>query len=567
MPLLPPLAAAHPAHRLAVRALQVGATCVALAALRYKLFELDRFFVPKELVLHATAALVAVAALRAPRRPDGSTDPLGRHDAFAGTAFERPVAGGLTLVDAALALFLACSALAAALAGNGWLGARALAISLSSAALFWGARALARAGLGRTVLAAVGVALVVGAATSLLQAYGVESAYFSLNRAPGGTFGNRNFVAHLAAIGTPILAGLALRARRRRHALLACVGAAALATVLVLSRSRGAWLAAAAASVPLALGVARALALPGTRPKLGRVLLLLVALGGGALAALRLPNTLEWKSDSPYLDSVKGVVDYRGGSGRGRLKQYANSARMALDHPLLGVGPGNWAADYPRYAPAGDPSLTGDGTTANPWPSSDWVAILSERGLPAFLALGATMLGLAWWAHGAVWRGRDADGALTGGVLGATLAAALVVGAFDAVLLLPAPAFLTWAALGALAVESGAVDRAPRPIRWPRLARRLAWAALAAAALLGALRSAGQAGAMALFSTGRAVAIARAAELDRGSYRIQLRAAELARARGRCADVRRYATRAAELLPSAPAPKRLLAACRPRRRG
>ncbi len=544
------------AQRLALRSLQLGALLVAIAALRYKLFDLDRFFVPKELALHATAALVAAGRLAWPvvrrRTPDGWHTDRGH--------------ARLTVVDAALGLYLLLSVVSALFAQNPWLGARATALSLSGAALFWGARALARAGHGRTVLAAVGVAITVGAATALLQAYGVESAYFSLNRAPGGTFGNRNFVAHLAAIGTPLLVGLSLRARSRRDAALAALATGALATVLVLSRSRGAWLAAAASAAPLLVGVWRARQLPGVRPKLGRVLLLAVTLAGGAIAALKLPNTLEWKSDSPYLDSVKGVVDYRGGSGRGRLKQYANSARMALDDPLLGVGPGNWATRYPRFAPAGDPSLTQDGTTANPWPSSDWIAVLSERGLPAFLAFAAAIAGLAWWAHRAAWRAADADRALTGGVFGAMLAATVVVGAFDAVLLLAAPAFFAWTALGALAIESGAVDDAARPVPWPAFARRAAWAVLGMVGLLAFGRAAGQAGAMALFSTGRTTAIGRAGELDPGSYRIRLRQAELAARRGRCAEVRRHAGAAADLLPSAPAPRRLLAACGGRRR-
>ena len=55
-----------------------------------------------------------------------------------------------------------------------------------------------------------------------------------------------------------------------------------------------------------------------------------------------LPNRLEWKSDSPYLDSAAGLVNYKEGSGRGRLVQYGNSLRMTVAHPLFGVGPGNW---------------------------------------------------------------------------------------------------------------------------------------------------------------------------------------------------------------------------------
>src|SRR5437667_269365 len=81
--------------------------------------------------------------------------------------------------------------------------------------------AVRRAGLVRPLVAALAFAVVAGAATCLLQAYGVPSEAFSLNRAPGGTFGNRNFVAHLAAIGTPALILIAMTARQASGSLAA----------------------------------------------------------------------------------------------------------------------------------------------------------------------------------------------------------------------------------------------------------------------------------------------------------------------------------------------------------
>ena len=55
-----------------------------------------------------------------------------------------------------------------------------------------------------------------GALTGLVQAYGlVDTNLASLSRAPGGTFGNRNFMAHLVAIGLPVLLYVALEARSR----------------------------------------------------------------------------------------------------------------------------------------------------------------------------------------------------------------------------------------------------------------------------------------------------------------------------------------------------------------
>src|ERR1700730_16558057 len=118
------------ALRAALRVLQAGAIAVVLAATPYKAFDLDRFFVPKELVLHATALLATLLCLLRARRL------------------------GLARVDQLIGLFLALGVLSALFATNWWLAGRAVAISLSGAACFWSARAVARAGLARPLLAA-----------------------------------------------------------------------------------------------------------------------------------------------------------------------------------------------------------------------------------------------------------------------------------------------------------------------------------------------------------------------------------------------------------------------------
>ena len=52
-------------NRFALRILQAGAIAVVLVVTTLNVFELDRFFVPKELVLHVTAALAGMLAVRA----------------------------------------------------------------------------------------------------------------------------------------------------------------------------------------------------------------------------------------------------------------------------------------------------------------------------------------------------------------------------------------------------------------------------------------------------------------------------------------------------------------------
>ena len=522
------------ADRVALRVFQAGAIAVVLAAAPYKAFDLDRFFVPKELVLHVTALVVTLLCLLRARRLA-----LGRADQLLG-------------------LFLALGLASALFATNPWLAERSVAISLSGAACFWSARALARAGLARPLLAALALAAVVGAVTALLQAYGVRTEFVSLNRAPGGTFGNRNFMAHLCVIALPALVLVATTAPTRKNFGWWAAAFALVAGALILSRSRAAWLALIVAAVVLIPLVFLALVRGRAGLRLRRLLFLPVAAALGAGIALVLPNTLDWRSDSPYIDTAKSVVNYKEGSGHGRLVQYGNTLRMALQHPIFGVGPGNWAVEYPRFASADDPSLSDDGTTSNPWPSSDWMTFVSERGMFAAAVLGLALLALVVDGLRAVRRATSPEDRLAACALVGTVAAILVVGSFDAVLLLPPPALLAWALLGALAPMPR--ERAAVEMSLPR--RGLALLLVAAAGALAIARSAAQLEAMSIVSTSsRTSRLESASSLDPGSYRIHLRLAEGYLRRGSCSRVRVHAGAARALFPNAPRPKRLLAQC------
>jgi O-antigen ligase len=483
--------------RLSLRILQIGAIAVVLASSTYTAFDLDRFLVPKELALHVAAALAGILAIGAIRR----------------IAF--------TWVDALLLAYLGLSAISAIFATNHWLAFRALAISISAMVIFWTARALRAAELDRQLLAGIALAVVVAAGTSLLQAYGLRLDVFSLSRAPGGTLGNRNFVAHLCAIGIPILLLAGIRAQKRSGYLMTCIGIAVVTAALVLTRSRAGWLATAVGILVFFVFGKMHVRLLGT----------VTAVVAGAAFALLVPNALHWRSENPYLESVKGVANYEEGSGRGRLVQYERSLRMAVWHPLFGVGPGNWPVEYPRNVRGDDPSLNDSepGTTFNPWPSSDWVAFATERGFLALLALGVAFLGIA--------STRDAT-------LLAVLAAALVAGLFDAVLLLAAPAFLVFAALGALM---------PSEIREPGLRMRdLAIVLLVVLSGLAAARSAAQLVAMGIYVTrGDRASLESAVRIDPGNYRLQLRLARAGKRSERCA----HGHAAHELFPAAAAGK------------
>lgn len=518
----------------AVRVLQAGAIAVVLAAVPYKTFELDRFFVPKELLLGITAALTTLLCVSRMKRLS------------------------LSRADELLALWLLLGIVSALFAVNWWLAERAVGVALSGVACFWCARTLSRSGHSRGLVSALALAGIVGAVTALLQAYGVSSEFVSLNRSPGGTFGNRNFMAHLCVITLPALLFAGVRAPSRAALWRWCAGIALVGAALILSRSRAAWLALIVGmAVMLIAGIIAMRRSDGTL-RVRRLILMLFAGAAGGGAALVLPNTLDWKSDSPYADTAHSIVNYKGGSGHGRLIQYGNSLRMTLHHPLLGVGPGNWAVIYPRFASENDPSMGQDGMTSNPWPSSDWVTLLVERG-PVSLALFVLAVlalivdGLRGTANAA-----GTEERITAAVFLATLVTVLIVGAFDAVLLLPVPALVAWSLLGALAPASK--ERRTFELGLPR--RVLAFVVIAGVAAVIVTRSAAQLGAMSIYATSsRTAELERASAMDPGSYRIHARLAQLYIGRRDCRHSRPHATAARQLFPSSPVAKRLYAAC------
>ncbi|MHB1312927.1 MAG: O-antigen ligase family protein, partial [Gemmatimonadaceae bacterium] len=280
-----------------------------------------------------------------------------------------------------------------------------------------------------------------------------------------------------------------------------------------------------------------------------------LALGGAG--ALVVPNTLDWKSENPYLESAKGLVNFREGSGRGRLKQYANSARLAVQHPVLGVGPGNWPVEYPGVAPASDPSLSQDsGMTANPWPSSDWMAMLAERGPLAFalwtaLLVSLGLAGLRGWGNLSL----PLDARLRALCGAALLVVVAVEGAFDAVLLLALPTMLLWGSVGVMLPPGD--DAAAVAV--PRGRRVVRGIAVLLVGLASAEYSALKIASMNAFNDGQ---LARAASLDPGSYRARLRYAQLMLSRGShkrgCED----ALAARALFPRSPEAKRTASRCK-----
>jgi len=506
-------------ERTAAHLLGAGVLAAVLIALPSAPTDLDRHQLPKETVVHLVTWL--------------------------GVALVRPGMQACSKATRSALLLLLSATLAAALfAGNRWLALRSGGLTLTGSAALLLTHHLAARGYTPLLLRWLGVAATAGTATGLAQAYGFDSRFFAASRVPGGTFGNRNFLAHFAAITLPVLVLVTLTARRWCSTLVPLMASAALAGAVVLTRSRAAWLAVVAGLGILLLAMLYARrrgAMPIQRPRLA---MLAIALVLGPLLALTLPNRLHWRSDSPYAETLGGIANAQEGSGRGRVLQYRHTLALARDNPVLGVGPGNWALRYGDVAPPNDPSwVWGDDIPLNPWPSSDWMALVAERGTLALA--GALLLGfsLAWRAARRL--PSAGESAMHGATALAVLTAVAVVGTFDASLLLPVPLLGVAIAVGALSGGASAAELAAPEAAPARVLRFLPL-------LLGllALRSSQQTLAYVVAGSGRELGrLAWAARLDPTSYPLRLDLAQ----RLPCARARRHAEAALRLAPDWPA--------------
>lgn len=504
--------------------LVAGAFGVVLASVESVVFDLERFQLPKTLALHVTALGLLAVGLRGLR--------MRSWNAF----------------EALAAAFVTWSALSALLATNRWLALASWGVAFSALIVLRGAGSVTGQRQRDFAVGGILLAVAVGALLGVAQAYGWDAPWLAQSRPPGGTFGNRNFLAHMSAIAAPALLVLGVSHASRRARLLATLGLGVVVLAVVLTRSRAAWLGGAVALAVAGYGLFRARRVEGRPARAGTGWALVVLLGaiGGAVA---IPNALEWRDASPYVGTLTRLTDFREGSGRGRLIQYRNSLELAADHPVLGVGPGNWFVHYPTVTEDGDPAYGGHlAIPTNPWPSSDWVAMVSERGpLAALFLLGS---GLLMLAVGLVRAGGGGAAGNRGAAAAGVVSAAAVTGLFDAVLLLPAPAFVVAALVGLFLAEDDAADRHPAAAP-PRRALK---AAAAAVALALVIFTGIHTRAVASTATSRDTAtLSRAAALAPWDHRVRLLLAE----RGRCADARS----AARLMPFHPHVQALIRDC------
>lgn len=340
------------------------------------------------------------------------------------------------------------------------------------------------AGARWRVFEAIGIASGAVAAIGLLQHIDMLPLAIPIISTPGSTFGNRNPAGEAMAMALPL--GVVAARRSKGEARAVMVTSVVLELLFLgATRARGAWIGAACGLAVLAWSSRARL----SRASVAAALAAVVA----AAAAAAIPGRFnprdagDAKRYARVVEVLEEGLDTRSTALRTRLGLWRRTVSMIADHPLLGVGPGNWPVAFPRYA---EPGATRDGVlTATLGPRQahdDPLERLAETGPLGLLALGVLGVGAAMAARR---RLAAVDEDVRDGAQ-AAVASLVALGAISLAsfpLEMPATIALAGIALGFLACETRPRDREgrARPAAW-RIAATTGVALTAACFVAGA---------------------------------------------------------------------------------
>lgn len=449
-------------------------------------------------------------------------------------------------IDACLVIVVALGAVSSIWAINAAYAGAALGGLSACVLTYWTTRSLGAHGYGNILIKSVVFAVGIVMLASLVEVY--TSLRFSV-QVPGGLLGNRNRVAHLIVISAPLLVQRTLAQETSQQfgwGLWLCTLGGA--TVL-LSRSRAAWLVTIIilfCSIVMLL-VRRCRGRQGPRPSVVRLVLISLAILCGVLGSVLVPNRLQWTTRTPFRDSWVSLLEYRAGSGAGRLREHEGTVRMINSHPILGVGPGNWRVNYPRFAVEGERTVTTDVLPVRNHALGEWIGATAERGMPSMLfGLVAIMLLLTRYAR--VSNGLDNGNRSKSDVGLLTLIAVLALGLFEPVVSVPLLGLIIAVIVGVTA--PGASNHSTLQMRGAT--RTLSVLTMLLAGLYFSAGRAKELAAAILYGRSDSVEAAMlAVRIAPGDFRAQLFLGQRLGEVGRCVDARAHFDFARDLFPTA----------------
>jgi O-antigen ligase len=319
------------------------------------------------------------------------------------------------------------------------------------------------------VLEAVTVAAAAVAGIGLLQHVEALPLAIPIISTPGSTFGNRNQAAEAIAMALPF--GVRAAASSPRREARAGLAVAVVVELLFLgaTRTRGAWIGAACGLGTLGW-LARA------RLSRSRIVVAIAAILVAAAAA-SIPGRFnprdagDAKRYAGVAEVIEESLDTRATALRTRLGIWRRTVDMIREHPVFGVGPGNWPVAFPLHA---EPDALLDGvltaTRAPRQAHDDLLERAAETGVLGLFALGALAVAVAGAARRRLATGDD-DARSAAAASIASLIALVAIGVGSFPLEMPATLAIAGISMGFIVGEAPGEDDARResPARAPTL--------------------------------------------------------------------------------------------------
>lgn len=238
----------------------------------------------------------------------------------------------------------------------------------------------------------------------IAQAWGIDIPILVPTGGPGSTFGNKNMAAQYLLFVLPANLYLFISTAERKKEWFYAALAALTATYFVYTGTRAAWGSAMVATLSMGLLLKKWKARSqihdlnhGKRPFLLGIMLFVLVMN--SVPRYLVPSFHLIGLPSP-IDRLGSMVDLeRDESARARFAIWINTLGMVRDHPLLGVGIGNFQFNYPLYAHrvVKDPSFSAEVTAKEA--HNDYVQLLAESGILGFGAFLwiLTLLARRFW--------------------------------------------------------------------------------------------------------------------------------------------------------------------------
>jgi O-antigen ligase len=234
------------------------------------------------------------------------------------------------------------------------------------------------------------------ATIGICQYYGIAFTNIPGNGIPAGTMANKNVLAGIVCLALPFGLYAALRFVRA-WSIAGFLGVMVSLWVILIGQTRASWVALTIATTVVSpifiIWLFRSGLTPTNRSRAFRKLFVVTAIGLLIIFGAITGNILRTGQDT-FFARVKSIISHQDNSSQERLALWSKSWQLFKQHPLSGVGIGNWKIAFPGLGMTNTNAEKGDVYFLQP--HNDYLWVLTETGIFG-LAAYLLIYSLGFW--------------------------------------------------------------------------------------------------------------------------------------------------------------------------